>query len=356
MTLCRALVSTLLAAPIALAASPASPCTTVQLGEGAKTPTLVGKSYDWANGLGMVVHNKRGVAKRSAPARPGDLPATWVSKYASLTFNQYGHEMPNGGMNEAGLVVEIMWLSGSEHEPPDGRPALNELQWVQYQLDRYATVAEVLEHRREYRVSPLYAEVHYMVCDKSGACATFEHLDGRLVVHHEMPAKALTNSTYADSTAHMARFKGLGGDAPPPRGQASLARFVRAAQASRADLGADPVAQAFATLDDVKQGDYTKWQIVYEPEAQRAHFRTLDERAIKTIEVGKLPKSCGEPVLAMDMARAAGGDVTDGLRPLKPEDNRALVRASAAKLGDGLPPGAAEGIVALPRSFSCTLR
>ena len=36
--------------------------------------------------------------------------AQWQSKYASVTFNQYGVELPTGGINEKGLVVEIMGL------------------------------------------------------------------------------------------------------------------------------------------------------------------------------------------------------------------------------------------------------
>jgi choloylglycine hydrolase len=29
---------------------------------------------------------------------------SWISKYGSITFNQYGREFPTGGMNEKGLV------------------------------------------------------------------------------------------------------------------------------------------------------------------------------------------------------------------------------------------------------------
>src|SRR4051812_31849081 len=103
---------------------------------------LVGKCYDWHMGQGMVLVNKRGLAKRALPLAPGDRPAEWVSRHASVTFNQYGRELPNAGMNDAGLVVEILWLDSSAFPPPDARPTVNELQWIQYQLDNHATVAE----------------------------------------------------------------------------------------------------------------------------------------------------------------------------------------------------------------------
>ena len=37
-----------------------------------------------------------------------------------------------------------MWLDSSEYPKPDGTPSVNELQWIQYQLDNFATVGEVL--------------------------------------------------------------------------------------------------------------------------------------------------------------------------------------------------------------------
>ena len=64
---------------------------------------------------------------------------------------------PLGGMNEKGLVVEIMWLDSSEYPKPDGKPSVNELQWIQYQLDNFATVNDVLSAAAKIRVSKVYA-------------------------------------------------------------------------------------------------------------------------------------------------------------------------------------------------------
>ncbi|MFT7624554.1 MAG: penicillin V acylase-like amidase (Ntn superfamily), partial [Myxococcota bacterium] len=125
-------------------AVPAQACTTFLCEDG--QDVLIGKSYDWHQGAGLVLVNKRGVAKKALVLEPGATPAQWTSRYGSITFNQYGREMPNGGMNTAGLVVEVMWLRASRYPAPDKRPTLNELQWIQYQLDRFATVKEVVEH------------------------------------------------------------------------------------------------------------------------------------------------------------------------------------------------------------------
>jgi penicillin V acylase-like amidase (Ntn superfamily) len=102
-------IEALLAIVAALAAIPssASACTTFCLERSGDV--VFGKNYDFGIGSGMLVVNKRGVSKVSQVGAP-DHPARWVSQYGSLTFNQFGREFPSGGMNEAGLVVELMWL------------------------------------------------------------------------------------------------------------------------------------------------------------------------------------------------------------------------------------------------------
>jgi choloylglycine hydrolase len=324
---------------------------------GAPGQHVVAKSYDWDSGLGMVVANKRGVAKQALVLGP-DRPARWTSRYASLTFNQYGRELPNGGMNEAGLVVEIMWLASSRYPDRDARPTLNELQWIQHALDRYASVAELAAAAPTVRVAPVYAAVHYLACDAAGACAAFEYLDGRLVItaNEALRAPALTNTPYAAAATTLARYAGFGGSAAPPPGTSSLARFVRAADAARRGPGrTDPVTAAFAVLDDVAQGDYSKWQIVYEPRAQRVHFRSLGHRAVKTVRLDHFAPGCEAPVKLLDLGTDAGGDASARFADYTPAANRALVTASLAKLGGGVPAVLGELLARYPDTLSCAL-
>ena len=74
-------------------------------------------------------------------------------------------------MNEAGLAVELMWLQGSIHPSPDQRPAVGVLEWIQYQLDRSATVADVLASDSAVRIAGR-TPLHYLVADRSGRAAT----------------------------------------------------------------------------------------------------------------------------------------------------------------------------------------
>lgn len=330
--------------------SAAAACTTFLLEDG--DHRLFGKSYDWSEDEGLVLINRAGVQKQAVPVHPADQPARWASKYASLTFNQYGREMPNGGMNTAGLVIEIMWLSSSVYPPRDQRPTVTELQWIQYMLDRFANVAEVVAHAPSIRVSSVYGKVHYLVCDKGGECAAFEYVDGKLVITQgaDLPAKCLTNDTVASSQRFM-RSVGHGG---APGGNGSLQRFARAAHGTRrVQAGTDVRAAAFGLLDDVRQGDYTKWNIVYDPAGQRVWFRTLRAPAIKEVSLAGFGGSCREPTQMLDMNAADGGDATGRFAAWTVGANRALLTSTTRRIARHLPPGAIEQLIVYPLALTC---
>ena len=94
-------------------------------------------------------------------------------------------------------------------------------------------------------------------------------------------ARALTNHSYADSVARAAKQK------QPPAGAGSLERFTRASRQAAAPPAGDLVTGAFALLDDVRWSQ-SQWNIVYDPVHLRVSFRTRVNRAIKTLELGKL--------------------------------------------------------------------
>jgi choloylglycine hydrolase len=326
----------------------ADACTTFLL-EG-ESGLRVAKSYDWNMGRGLVLHNKAGMRKRSLALKPSDVSFDWTSRHASVTFNQYGRGMPNGGMNDAGLVIEIMWLKSARYPAPDARPSANELQWIQHQLDTRSSVAELLEHAGELRVSGIHGRVHYLACDASGACAALEYLDGELHVASgdALPVSVLTNHTYAKSLKHHGATRG------PTKGTRSLARFVNAAHGVARRAGTpDPTSEAFEVLESVRQGDYTKWQIVYDPHAQRVAFRTTGNPAIKTLDVAGLSRECSEAVVYVDMDEPVGGDVGHRWAPWTPAINRELLMETLAPLAQVLPPGLSTAITAWALEQRC---
>src|SRR5687768_16413111 len=90
-----------------------------------------GRNYEWITGNGALIVNPRSLQKQSLETKTGKQ-TEWISRYGSITFNQYGREFPTGGMNEEGLVVELMWLDETRYPAADDRPAMQVLQWIQY--------------------------------------------------------------------------------------------------------------------------------------------------------------------------------------------------------------------------------
>jgi penicillin V acylase-like amidase (Ntn superfamily) len=297
-------------------------CTTFVL-QG-KARIYFGRNLDWTWEDGLVVVNPRNVQKLSM-VMPPHVPVKWTSKYGSVTFNQFGQEMPFGGMNEAGLVVEQMMLDESQYAPPDARPELNMLQWIQYQLDNCRTVDEVLATDEKIRVEQptVPARIHYLICDAKGDCATIEFLGGKRVCHRgkDLPFQALANDTYENSLAYSRAHPEPEPTPAKAENQGSLARFAHAAtRASRfkADSPERDLTYAFDTLEQVCQGKFTVWRIVYDVPGRRILYRTRNNTKERSLDLKALNFSCARPLQfasieagANDSGKLAFQDLTE---------------------------------------------
>jgi choloylglycine hydrolase len=283
-------------------------CTTFCLDDGEHL--LFGRNYDWSIGVGLVMVNKTGLCK-TALIQPFDAPVQWTSRYGSVTFNQYGRELPMGGMNEAGLVVECMWLQGTEYPERDERPALRELSWIQYQLDNFDSVDDIVASDSDLRITPDSAPIHFLACDRTGKAAVIEFLEGKMVAHRaeDLPFKALANSTYEKSLGYL---RSLGEKDLPPGSKSSLDRFSMAARGttefSKEEHG-EAFDHAFKILEDVSQGEFTRWSVVYDVQNRSIRFRTCDAPGIKRIDLKSFDFSCETPCICLDIDSDLTGDV-----------------------------------------------
>ncbi len=323
----------------ALSVAPILPCTSIVLRDGKQL--VFGFNLDWNVEEGLVFVNQRSMTRRSI-GDPSEYTGEWVSRFGSLTFNMYGRDMPIGGINEAGLIVSQMLLEGTRYPSPDQRKALLSACWIQYQLDTAADIAGVIASDHDVRIQD-QTPLHYLVADRSGAVATIEFLDGRMVAHtgDTLPVAALTNSTYDESLRFIEgkTFRwwlwwpwGL------PWGRAPLDRFeVAAGRVKQFDSSprADPVDYAFDTLRSVGQGGATptQWSIVYQSAPRRTlvHFRTRENSSIKTIDLSRLDFRCSGSAAWIDVQLKGGGDVTSSFRPYSRDKNLQLIRTTWAK-------------------------
>jgi choloylglycine hydrolase len=315
-----------LACVLAACAAPATACACTTFCLRGEQGPVFGRNFDYAFGEALVLANPRGVAKRSIHERN---PARWVSRYGSLTFTQYGKDSPMGGMNERGLVVEVMDLAETRMPDVDARPSLEGLEWIQYLLDRFATVPEALDGARRVRPQT-NAAIHFLLADRDGDSAAVEFLGGRMVVRRgdDLPVRVLANSPYDDSLEFVA------GTAPAPRTPEgrSLERFARAARLVKEDeTSAEPgrPERAFAILEAVRQEGHTKWQVVYDIARGTVHYRTANNPENRRVSLGALDFTCGHASLIdIDTGR---GDLAGSFVSYTAQANERLMLSSFAR-------------------------
>ncbi|MGD9001183.1 MAG: linear amide C-N hydrolase, partial [Anaerolineae bacterium] len=198
---------------------------------------LVGHNLDNGRPVpGTIVVNKRNVQKTGVSlhellfgVEPPNPAITWTSRYGSITFNAWGKEFIDGGINEVGLYIHEMSLLGTRFPEDDERPRMFMMQWMQYQLDNYATVEEVLSNLSTIVLDGWFW--HFFVSDREGNTAAIEFVDGVLTVYtgDSMPIPVLCNRAYPEELANLERYAGFGGEQPVRLRDKRTERFVHAA-------------------------------------------------------------------------------------------------------------------------------
>jgi len=288
---------------------------------------VFGRNYDWITDAGMICTNLKSLSKTSMKTE-NEETISWVSQYGSITFNQYGKEFPTGGMNEKGLVVELMWLDGTEYPANDNRPAVGVLQWIQYQLDNCATIDELISTDKKLRISPTgTTPLHYLVADANGNVATIEFLNGKMVVHRgsNLPFTVLTNNTYDESVK---AYKNSS-----TNGNSSLERFGQACnliQQLKAGNNMKPVIDyAFDILGEVSQGNYTKWSIVYDITNKTIQFKTNRFKQVKTVSFSSFDFNCSSTAKVWDMNQTGNGSINNLFENFSTTINKRIVETAA---------------------------
>lgn len=175
--------------------------------------------------------------------RNGEVGTTslkWKSKYGSVITSSWDIASSDG-MNEKGLVGNMLWLVESEYpkfQKDKDKSGLAVSLWLQYVLDNFATVAEAVNElkKEEFVVvssnipgTSIFATVHLSISDKTGDNAIFEYVGGKLVIHHDKSYVTMTNSpVFSEQLAINAYWKGIPGTVMLPGTNRAADRFVRA--------------------------------------------------------------------------------------------------------------------------------
>lgn len=333
-------VAALLAAPIVEA------CTRVVY-LGPEGRILTGRSMDWklpmTSNLWVL---PRGMARDGAA---GARSAKWSSRYGSLVVSGYDIATADG-MNEAGLVANLLWEVEATYPKDDGvTPRLSVSVFSQYLLDRYATVAEAVADLRRNPVLVVSgavpvgppgrtATVHVSLSDASGDSAVIEFIGGRTVIHHDRSYQVMTNEpAYERQLAILEYWKQVNPREFLPGTVRSSDRFVRAHFYVNAVVqSADARVAAASVFSVVRQTSVpwgisianqpnlstTRWRVVADHKDRRYYVESVLSPSIFWVDLKNLDFSPGAPVRKLDMGedmqRILSGEVSGAFERAAP--------------------------------------
>ena len=226
-----------LATLILFPAQPGRSCTRVVY-QGPNGTIITARSMDWKSDIPANLWIlPRGMTRNG---EVGSTSITWTSKYGSVITSSWDISSTDG-MNEKGLVGNMLWLVESTYPPFEkdkGRPGLALSLWLQYTLDNFATVAEAVAALRQEKFdvvssyipgTQIFSTVHLSLSDASGDNAILEYIDGKLVIHHDRSYVTMTNSpVFDEQLAINTYWKNIPGSIMLPGTNRAADRFVRA--------------------------------------------------------------------------------------------------------------------------------
>lgn len=305
---------------------------------------LVGRTQDWTEKAGHAFRVfPRGIDRIGAV---NETPRRWTSTYGSLVLTAYD-SATHEGVNEAGLSGHILYLAEEaafgERDP--SQEAISVMEWLQYYLDNFATVAEAVEATRaiDFQIVPLILPngfptlLHMSLSDKSGDSAVIEYRAGKPRVFHDRRYTVMTNEpSYDVQIENLKKYRTFGGDQPLPGERTPMDRFVRAAYYAAglqqpADRG-EAAAFMFSVIRNISVpfglGDPDKPNIastifrsVQDLSGGRYYFESTYAPNVVWVNYDQMDFSAGQPEMELKVEKRIfelNGDVTDLFEPVEP--------------------------------------
>lgn len=203
---------------------------------GANKEVITARTMDWKNDIETNLWIFPQGMKRTGMADAQSL--NWTSKYGSIIASGYDVSTTDG-MNEKGLVANILWLVESQYPKPEKqKPTMSISIWGQYVLDNFASVKEAVEALKSESFTLVSANVpgekrlatvHLSLSDATGDSAIIEYINGKQVIHHDRRYQVMTNSPVFEKQLALSEYwKDIGGTVMLPGTNRSADRFTRA--------------------------------------------------------------------------------------------------------------------------------
>lgn len=291
----KKLLTTLLLSSFVLS-NVADACTRVVF-HGENDLNMTARSMDWKSDVGTNLWILPAGMERDGVAGPNSVK--WTSKYGSVIATGYDIATTDG-MNEKGLVANVLWLVESEYPKDDGKtPTISLSVWAQYMLDNFATVEEAvnaLEKEPFIVITDIVpgetrlAALHLSISDASGDSAIIEYIDGKQVIYHNRDYQTLTNSPSFDQQLAINDYwKKIGGTVMLPGTNRAADRFARGSfyiNAIPKNLDVDQ--STFSVLSVIRNASVpyginteeepnissTRWRVVADQKSKKYYFES----------------------------------------------------------------------------------
>jgi penicillin V acylase-like amidase (Ntn superfamily) len=312
MTILPRILSLLILA-IAVASGPLADACTRVVYQGPNGTVITARSMDWKDEIPANLWVFPRGMERTGEVGPNSI--RWKSKYGSVATSSFDIATTDG-MNEKGLVANMLWLTESSYADFDKNGTKKGVAislWLQYILDNYASVAEAVGELKKEEfvvVSDLipgtdrFTTVHVSISDATGDNAVLEYIDGRLVIHHDRSYTVMTNSPVFDQQLAINQYwKSIPGTIMLPGTNRAADRFVRASYYINAIPQTDNTRVALASVFGVIRNcsvplgissetepniSSTRWRTVADQKNRVYYFDNVVNPNVVWVEFAKL--------------------------------------------------------------------
>ncbi len=311
--------------------------------QGPNNTILTARSMDWKEDIMSNLWIFPRGMERNGEVGPNSLK--WQSKYGSIIASAYDISSTDG-MNEKGLVANLLWLAESEYTVWDQKkPGLTIAAWVQYVLDNFATVNEAVAalEKEDFVVisdnmpnQDRMATLHLAISDVTGDNAIFEYIKGKLVIHHDRSYQVMTNSPIFEQQLALNKYwENIGGTTMLPGTNRAADRFVRASYYINAIPQVEDtrisVASVFSVIRNVSVPygistpnepniSSTRWRTVSDQKNLVYYFESTLYPNIFWVDLKNIDFSKNAPVLKLDLigGKTYEGNTAKDFKPTKP--------------------------------------
>jgi len=328
---------------------------------------FLGANYDFRYGHGLLYLCVRGLKKWSEDNEGNRL--SWVNRYGSITFVQFGCELPTSGMNEAGLSIHLLEQKDSVYPKlKKDLPVLNETQWIQYQLDNFASVQEVIEGLSKIQIEKMFVSLHYALCDADGNLAIVECVEGQISVIKPLENGFIVMTNHSQLRSEEFYQEKFTERARVPVNADSLNRYFHLKNMAKLytqDKSPKPyiwdsiqfvairpkLYDYIGKLIGLKPWFITYWNCVFDPVERRVEFKFRGNRKIFYLNLKELNFSEGCERQLVNPLEADQENIALNMTPYDRELNREMVNKTYAPYKRYMTPELLSNLVEYPEMF-----